>query len=388
MAHPITVDFIVTDVTTTGNSTEAKRYLTNIMPSQPRINGTVLHLVCVKDDSRVTQLQWLLYNAASGPFVVEVPFGGMKNFLPSSMRKIVETIDTFQAEFEPNLDTGAPGRVVIPLPAEGIAGVSNMWFALHNRTRHLRFIHGRFKSLPRIALLVPMSLRGIRDNTIPVLGTLAPALTKTFAHTRMTRGLYLGVDEDESIKPGVLGQITNRFSRGLKIKHERTVKFPAEWRKDPSMARMYNELYKYAMMDGYDFAIQLQDDARPETASWDKLLGSYLCGNPLAIGAYSPKDRFNEGTLTNCMVSRTHFDIFGFMFNPKCLDTSVWTKNVLGTYAKIINRATMTNTVRNRRKANGTAHIYANHGRSDEELEQKDREHFEDVSTNVQSLFQ
>jgi hypothetical protein len=366
----MSVDLIVTNVQTSDNAKVAETYLQNIMPG-----ARVLHLIGGGEE-----LQWLLYSAAtSGQFIIQIPFDQYKQFSPEPF---ISAMQSFQARFQPSDEPDACGRVRVPTTT------FPMWFSVHNRHRYVRVMTNNFKPLPKIALLVPMTLRGISNGSLPILSHLRVALSKTFAHCLMIRGLYLGIDEDEHISTNILAQITRGFSsQQLGLRHERTVKFPSEWRRDQTMARMYNELFRYSMMDGYDFAIQLQDDARPETSAWDKIIGSYVCANPLAIGAYSLQDRYAPDRFTNILVSRTHFDIFGYLFNPQCLDTSTWIKNVLGVYARIVSRTKVSNTIRTRRCMNGTARIYRNYGLSNAAMEQNDREHFERVRNTVGLLF-
>ena len=374
---PIDIDFVIPDTLSSGHANVGRQHILNLTAEYPRIACQVLHYTATAEEiekSGVSSEDWLIFNAASATYICITPIEKLKD---ESLTKLITIIDEFRAT-KAFPDPDGPGRVDIALPTP-ITGVTRLVYNVHNRHRALRNIGAAFSNLPKIALLVPMSLKGIRGPNIPIMSTLAPALQQTFAHCRMQRGLYLGIDANEKFPVGLINSISNRFNRSIKCPHERTIEFPPSWRKDRNMARMYNELFRYAMMDGYDFAVVLQDDARPETATWDKILGSFLCGNPLAVGAYSMQDRYNTGRLNNIMISRTHFDIFGYLFNPRCTDTSLWTQKVLGTYAKVVTRTKVTNVVRNRRFSNGTDHIKSYYGKEYASVYEPDRKHFEEV---------
>ena len=376
MTSRISLDFIITGVKSTINAIQAREYLLERSLDHKRIiKANVMHLIGHQEFStHVTELEWLLNNASEADFILELSVDDVQKVESTALHDIICIIDKFKERYEA-LDN-VP-HIQIPMKIPPFKG---LWYKTKLRRRVIRYMSNKFNGLPKVALLVPMTLKGLRNSgTIPLLCTLAPALEKTFSHCFMNRGLYLGIDEDEQIPAGIIKQIQLRFKKVLKITHERTIKFPKKWRSETNMARMYNELFKYAIMDGYDFAVQLQDDARPETSTWDKLLGSYLCLNPSAIGAYSMKDRINTQRMNNIMVSRSHFDLFGYMFNPACMDPATWIKQVLGSYSKVVPKCKVTNTIRDRRSLNGTSHMYMNYGQTNEAVISKDREGFENA---------
>jgi len=361
------MDIIVTSTRTRENA----RDITSMLREYTHDKARVLYYLGVDGCGGVSEHDWLLYTAATAPFICHIDFADASSVRAATFEKLAALIATIASSTTPS--TSARERV--PLPADGIPGVTALYRGVHNNERRLRHMSTYFANgPPRVALLVPMSLRGVRNGTVPILKTLAPALASTFSHSQLRRGLYLGIDEDEHICTRTLDMISNRFNRDMNVPHECTIRFPKAWRDEPTPAKMYNALFLRAMMDGYDFAVQLQDDARPETPMWDRLLGSFLCSNPLAFGAYSMQDRYAPTRLTNIMVSRTFFDVFGMLFNEEAPDTQQWVRDVLGSYAAVVPRASVTNTIRvTRRLANGTAHVYAHAGESNEALVAADR---------------
>jgi hypothetical protein len=384
-----TLDIIVTGTRNTVSAREARSILMEYVKRQDRLDVNVLYYAISDEDesrSNISEHDWLLYNAARASFICHVRYADVSQIRTATLTAVAAVIDNFRKTQDMTIFENPlhDGRVSIydGSSQQQILGVDTIYYNVHNKTRLLREMSDTFRGrLPRIALLVPMSLRGLKDrNNIPLLSTLFPSLQRTSNHCYMTRGLYLGVDEDEVLTTNLLDIIRDRAQKTLKIIHESTLRFPREWRvNEVNSSRMYNALYREAMMDGYDFAVQMQDDARIETPMWDRLMGSALCLQPLVMGAYSFQDRINSKRLTNVMVSRTHFDVFGFLFNELAPDASRWCMAVLGCqYARVIERVKVTNTITtSRRQVNGTGHVYQSIGQdAEEEVYALDRERF------------
>jgi len=224
-----------------------------------------------------------------------------------------------------------------------------------------------------------MSLRGLDNDVMPITSILAPSLQQTFSHCQMQRVLYLGIDEDEEIDEKKLDEIRVRFERRLRIDVASILRFPAHWRNfgGNGVIFMYNALYERAMMDGCDFAVSLSDDTRMETPMWDRILGSFLCLNQYVVGAYSTQDRYEPSRMSNIMVSRTHYDIFGFFCNPFSNDMTSWFLGVLAHCTKVMSKAKSTNVIREtRRQRNGTFHPVV---RCDAEIIEQDKKHFSKI---------
>lgn len=381
---PIPLSIIITGVKTPARATEVHAIFEAHAANFPGFDVEVLHYCTAGIDierSGMSEFEWLMYNAASRLYICHVDHEDISNFRKDSFTAIKEAITQFEGTTDLNtLRKNQSGRVQVPLPP-GIKfpGCKALYFNVHNNTRGLRFMDAQFAMrLPRIALLIPITLKGIRDEKkIPILETFVPSLKASLSHTQIERGIYFGIDEDEVIAPKTLEILTNSVKKTVRIKVEAILSFPVMWRKNKNMTSMYNMLYKRAMMDGYDFAVQLQDDVRLETPRWDKTIASQLCANPLAVGAYSMCDRFNPTRLNNVMVSRTHFDIFGFLFNPLAPDPDKWIKAAMGPFAKVIPAVKVTNTIRHeRRNKNGTSHMYAPFGTEDLEINDADRRTF------------
>jgi hypothetical protein len=320
----------------------------------------------------VSERDWLLFNVPTQKYSVVVPYEKCIQHNPYRKLKEVITSNIFTAESE-------AARIEIECDIEGIDG---LYYNQH-RIPKIRFTDGNFNGrLPKVAMLVPMTLRGLQNplKTIPLVVHLAPSLVKTITHCKMDRYLYLGLDVDEKVPDRAIQMIRNSL-RSAGVILQQIIRFPPTHRKHHNMSLMYNDLFTYAMMDGCDFAIQLQDDSRLETPTWDRILGSFICSNPLCIGAYSLADRFKPKRMNNIMVSRTHFDIFGFLFNPKCSDTHLWTATVLGQYAKVVDRTKVTNTIRSKRVYNK---MNGGEGSRATAVEEADQKLFEEFVGRVQ----
>lgn len=355
--RPISVSIIVTGV---GQSERGRFFQALIAEHAAQVPALVIvdisyYAYNERSLGGVSEFNWLLFDAATAPFVCHIDASNESSIRLSTFMQLYELLaETAVGALTVSRDTG---KADVALPEGGIPAISAVYFNENPRRRLLRTMSSTFAArLPRVALLVPMTLRGIFSGKIPILQDLAPSLANTFSHCQMSRVLYLGIDEDELVPAKVIEQIAVRFTRDLRVPLVGVVRFPPTHRAAPTMAKMYNDLFREAMMDGCDFAVQLQDDLRVETPTWDRLLGSYTCLNPRALGAYSLCDRFEPTRYNNVMVSRTHYDVFGFLFNEHVTDISRWVKGALGVHAKVVERTRCTNTIRvSRRRRQGTA---------------------------------
>lgn len=376
------VDVIVTNTKTPTNAHSAEKLLAGYANKFNDKLDVKIKYYCTQhinvERSQVSEHDWLLFNAASRHYVAEIDYSSLSNVRSSTFAGIVEVLTTLPPIGEVAVSRDGIAQLTLPNDG-GIRGVVALYYKAHNRCRKIRYMDSVFAEFPRVALLVPMSLRGLPAGELPILQELAPGLQATFSHCHMNRALYLGVDDDEPLSPSTLENITIRFTRRLGMAFEGVTTFPSHWRQDSSgMAKMYNALFERAMMDGYDFAIQLQDDTRMETPMWDRLLGSNLCLSYCAVGAFSPQDRFEPNRMRNVMVARTHYDIFGFFCNELAEDTSEWFRQVLAHCSGVKRRTVSTNTVRQRRRnRNGTNCVYGSVGKCDPQIVEQDRAHFQ-----------
>lgn len=378
------IDFIVTGVKTPFRGREAVAALSQYASKlEHNITFRVLYYATDMVDverSGVCELDWLLFNAARGPFICHIDIANLSRV----RARTVNMLSTFIHEHVARSRTAPDGRVKFP---EEFPGCEALYYATHNKHRMLRFMDGAFPGRkPRIAIMVPMTLKGFQvSKTLPFMESLAPSLEKTFSHVQMDRGVYVGIDEDEEIPAKTLRLIENRVARHLDTAtFEGFYRIPAAYRNDATMARTYNLLFTQAIMDGYDFVVQAQDDVRFETPMWDRHMGAFLCVNALCMGAYSAQDRFEPTRYTNTMVSRTHFDVFGFFVAEDAPDMSTWFEKVFGGRAQVLKKCKVTNTIRKtRRRRNGTEHVYEGYGTVDETVIKRDSDHFTTMLRSV-----
>lgn len=366
------LDFIVTGASSPDHAKEIRNVICELAKRHPAVGTVGVFHWCANPDaiiaSNVSELDWLLYNAASAKFIAHLDSADILNIRNSTFLDLTKAMTGFDPQAHIRGARASPGRIIVPMLTP-IRGIQTLYYNNHNNERKLRFMDGNFgPRIPHLAILVPMTLRGLQNNRdVPFLRYLGPSLQKTLCGTDMfKRSIYLGIDEDEVVDESVMQRILLRNRSCQRTKYPvRVIRIPPEYRHDENHSRMYNLLYLHAVMDGNDFSVQLQDDARLETMGWDRFLAANLCANPLALGAFSMMDRWSSSRLDNVMVSRTHFDVFGHLFNPAAPDPSVWLSQVYGSRAQVMGRIKVTNMIqKERRKRNHTDQVYANYGKS------------------------
>lgn len=325
------------------------------------------------DQSGVSEYDWLVRNACTGEFAVHIRHEDISRVRAKTFARIAEEIERHRAGSACSVESMPGASAMFHRPPLDEASARDR--------RLLRYMCPFTARKPRLALLVVMTKRGLQEpKSLPICSTLAASMTNTLIVDKyIEHALYLGVDDDETLTTHEMQVIQNRFGHSsLRTPLVHVERFPVEWRSSEfNMSKMYNALFRRAIMDGCDFAIQLQDDIRLEYAGWDRLMASHLAKNPLAVGAYSTQDTYEPTRYDTVMVSRTHFDIFGYMFNERVPDSSVWV-SCLGRYVKIVEQCKSVNTIRRwRRGMNGTSRVYLLRGEGgDSEECVRDREYY------------
>lgn len=330
------------------------------------------------ESSRVTEGEWLKHNS-NEPYLAVVNFSSLGNVRQHTIRNIATAIVDFEAQtsaihFNPR-DSFHSITPSSPMPE-----VDEILMRRPACTRMIRYMDANFYGRrPRMAILVPVTLRGVtRGVDSPLRKVFLPSLVNNNSADHMQIGVYFGVDDDEVLPLRFIPDVAMSIDKMTNISFEGAVLLPASHRRTKNVAVAYNRMFQQAMMDGYDFAIQLQDDCRIESPSWGRRICGLLCTSPLALGAYSLCERFDKNRMNNVCVSRTHYDLFGFMFNPRCLDPSEWARNVMGKYCHINKTIRCTNTLRLvRRKRNMTAHVYRYYDHDDAAVSSEDRKLFQ-----------
>lgn len=319
----------------------------------------------------VTELEWLLHNAARAKFTVHVAAEDVGSHVRA---RTFAQLEKVIRDFHPGMLSAAKGGKkqqgggLERIAHDGqVHGIQGLYYRRqeHVIERKLRYMDGDFgPQKPSLALLVPITLKGWQDRgSVPFLDHLAPSLVSTLAATFFSIGIYLAVDDDEPAANDAEERRIHRRCQTLFRREPVYVRMPAGWQSGKSMAPAYNALFERAIMDGYDFCMQLADDTALHSPCWEKILGSFLCSNPMALGAYSLQDRFDGARTGLVMVSRTHYDVFGRMFDIDAPDPAAWIRTVYGGMCKTVGKAQCSNMIRGvRRRRNGTGHMLKNRG--------------------------
>lgn len=191
----------------------------------------------------------------------------------------------------------------------GIKGqqVTQFYNSSHHSSR-LAMWNGR-----RVALMIPTYNKN--GGRIYLKEVLIPSLLATLTSQEESRflvTLYIGYDSNDPI-------VAVNFEELLGSHHNVLVKL----HRLPAMrwaTSMWNALYVDAMLDKNDYYMQLGDDVQFNNKGWmtsmvvelDKMNG---------FGMVGPSDtRWKCDMLTQAMVTRKHYEIFGFFYPPEIKD--------------------------------------------------------------------
>lgn len=326
----IVLDVCVTGTVTSARARLAQERIADIIPlddANTLWNFRVLFLATGSGTTEDDEREWLLRNVVTAPVACVVAHASLETLRTSIFIRIARSRRSGQhvtLDALPGLATYIPDTTV--LHAE--------------RPRILRPVSNTFIARPpRLALLIP-----VHKNTSMTLSILAPSLQTTLAKRQMQCGVVFGVVDGDPPRDNDMITLCRRFERSLKIPVEGVLPLPASWFAQTSFARGYSALFEHAMMCGYDFALQLRDSYHLDTPGWDTKLGSYLCSNPGGVGVVGMQERTVARQFDASMVSRLHYDIFGFLTPPDTEVCTEWFQTCLAPYAHLVTRATYTNT--------------------------------------------
>ncbi len=173
---------------------------------------------------------------------------------------------------------------------------------------------------PVIAILTPMCSRNqkwVHLHECSFLTTLLPSLLRTCEFPKFDYRFYLGIDDDDAFFQKHLAALEKRL-----LPSDRVMTF-AGYKGNP--CKIWTELMRQAHADGCDYFVQWGDDIRIESDMWCSYFVSILqksddvgvvggVDEPFWISRLANRE---IGILENAMVSRRHWDTFGFFFPPE-----------------------------------------------------------------------
>lgn len=201
------------------------------------------------------------------------------------------------------------------------------------RTRNGDSIIEKYKNKllnkPKIAFLIPMTSKGKKWTDLDETNLLNMTL-KTLDQTRdpdFDYIFYLGIDEDDPFfsNQEILNKLFSYFVKkkiGCKIY---SLTLPKGY-----LTAMWNLLYYCAYQDECQYFYQASDDIHFVTKNWIKDSVQILKDNN-DIGVSGPNNGApEEQILHNAMISRKHFEIFGYLFPDSIINQNCnnWLSNV------------------------------------------------------------
>lgn len=180
---------------------------------------------------------------------------------------------------------------------------------------------------------LPLTSKGAGSDQEPVvLKALLPSLMKTISDAELEKfhiAIYIAYDRGDPLWDD------DGKRRVLREKIGAICPFPVRMFRMANMKRvamLWSMLYTKAISDGADFFFQVNDDLTVETAGWldhySRLLDS---NNGFGVaGPYDPHNSINCAVLTQAMVSKVHFSIFGTLYPVEMKDwkTDRWLTHV------------------------------------------------------------
>ncbi|KAL0483262.1 coatomer subunit beta [Acrasis kona] len=173
-----------------------------------------------------------------------------------------------------------------------------------------------------VALGFPSTTKGNANpsvDTIPVFSVLVPSFLRSIKKddTEYKYSLYLAFDESDSFynKPENQKAVLSKFKELAKGYPAKLIMVQCVdsngW-----VPFLWNVAFQHSIDDGADYFYQLNDDIRIETAGWTKVFVDAMRANKFMsdFGCTGPVDTNNAVLLTQAFVSRTHYDIFGFLY--------------------------------------------------------------------------
>lgn len=177
----------------------------------------------------------------------------------------------------------------------------------------------------KIAILVPTTTNNTKFknlNDTHLFKYLIPSLMNTLPED-LQYSIYYAIDDNDKIynkiqnrkkllNPQYYKQFTNK---SFKITMKPFI-LSTKYIHKGNVVAMWNMLFKKAYDDGCDYFFQTGDDIVFYQKDWLRTCLKQIIANN-NIGISAPNDINNMRILTQSIVSRKHYDIYGYYFNPK-----------------------------------------------------------------------
>ena len=172
----------------------------------------------------------------------------------------------------------------------------------------------------QIAFLIPITSKG-RNWTNLNESYLMNYTLSSFFQTKNNEykyKFYIGFDHDDPLYSqintiAILKEIFNKIDIELNIIVYKDIR-------KGYLTKMWNILYEKAYNDNNDYFYQCGDDIHFQTQNWIKDSIEILQKNN-DIGVSGPNNvQLNDTILTQAMVSKKHYQIFGYLFPPNIIN--------------------------------------------------------------------
>lgn len=168
---------------------------------------------------------------------------------------------------------------------------------------------------------MPMTSRGQKWTEIhecAFITTFLPSFLRTYEPHKFTYRIYVGIDDCDAYFQKHREALKSRLGPEDKI-----FSYPDSYKGNP--CGIWTQLMKEAHKDGADYFQQYGDDIRIESRLWTSYFVAILkkSNGVGAVGGCDEKfwiSRLSHrqiGILENAMVTRHHWDTFGFFFPPE-----------------------------------------------------------------------
>lgn len=185
-----------------------------------------------------------------------------------------------------------------------------------------------------------LSCQGINSQTVKdssIVAAFLPSFFKSITEREWNKFefvLYVAFDQgdplwDDALHFATLNDHVKRMNFGI---HTLVVKYVRMPPNNGWLTYIWNFLFALAIYDDCEYFYQLNDDLDFNNAGWASQLTDAL-NNMGGYGVAGPNDlSHNCDILTQSMVTRTHWEIFGWLYPPEIKDwfSDLWLTQVYG----------------------------------------------------------
>lgn len=194
------------------------------------------------------------------------------------------------------------------------------------RDQRRRYAPTTMPSRKRIAVGFPTTSRGMAKHQTPIfLSYILPSLVRTLTSEELRTAeitIYIGIDNGDPLLN--VPEQRRRMLESTKT-HIANLPIAVKFILLPNVrrvAQLWNLLFLRAMRDGHDYFYQVNDDLTLLTPGWLTYFVSTLDrqGGFGVVGPADSHNDFNCTLLTQAMVGRVHYEIFGFLYPHEIKD--------------------------------------------------------------------